>query len=229
MNQSIPAEFHGTSLSIIDHAGQKWLTAEEVGRCLGYDPSNARKGVIKLFERHGDEFTEQDTFVVKLTSNARGNPTTRIFSATGCIKVGFFAQTNRAREFRTWASQALARQQTEQNSTVLIVARENGQLRDMVAARDQIITAKDQVIMSLQDRLIGSQGRQIRLVVQMANIQKRQRDKEIIQIIEVMEAEGKPRDEIAKATGKDFNYIRQRIFIARNEGRLPKIEGANHA
>lgn len=227
MNQSIPAEFHGTSLSIIDHAGQKWLTAEEVGRCLGYDPSNARKGILKLYERHGDEFTEQDTGVVKLTTPG-GKQSSRIFSATGCIKVGFFAQTNRAREFRTWASLALARQQTEQTSTALTVARENGQLRDMVAARDQIITAKDQVIMSLQDRLIGSQGRQIRLVVQMANIQKRQRDKEIIQIIEVMEAEGKPRDEIAKATGKDFNYIRQRIFIARNEGRLPKVEGANH-
>lgn len=227
MQPTIPAEFHGTSLSIIDHAGQKWLTAEEVGRCLGYDPSNTRKGILKLYERHGDEFTEQDTGVVKLTTPS-GKQSSRIFSATGCIKVGFFAQTNRAREFRTWASQALARQQTEQNSTALTVARENGQLRDMVAARDQIITAKDQVIMSLQDRLIGSQGRQIRLVVQMANIQKRQRDKEIIQIIEVMEAEGKPRDEIAKVTGKDFNYIRQRIFIARNEGRLPKIEGANH-
>lgn len=110
MQNLIPAEFLGTPVHIVDHDGQKWLTAEEVGRCLGYDRSNARKGVLKIFERHGDEFTATDTFVVKLTANSRGNPTTRIFSATGCIKLGFFASTPRAKEFRAWASHVLAGQ-----------------------------------------------------------------------------------------------------------------------
>ena len=121
---------------------------------------------------------------------------------------------------------ALSQREREQQ---LVIARENGQLRDMVTARDQIITAKDQVIMGLQDKLIGSQGKQIRLIVQVASMQKRQRDKEIIQLIETMEAEWKPREEIAKVTGKPLNYIRQRIFIARNEGRLPKSAGEQHA
>lgn len=107
----------------------------------------------------------------------------------------------------------------------LTIARENGQLRDMVTNRDLIITAKDQVIMGLQDKLIGSQGRQIRLIGQVANMQKRAHDKEIITLIETMELEGRTRDEIAKVTGKPLNYIRQRIFIARAEGRLPNGKG----
>ena len=102
----------------------------------------------------------------------------------------------------------------------LPLALENGQLKDMVRSRDAIITAKDGVIMGLQDKLIGSQGRQIRLIGQVANMQRRQRDREIIQLIERMEAEGKPRSEIVAATGKCLNYIRQRVFIARNEGRI---------
>ena len=110
----------------------------------------------------------------------------------------------------------------------ITIARENGQLRDMVANRDMIITAKDQVIMGLQDKLIGSQGRQIRLIGQVANMQKRQHDKEIITLIETMELEGRPRDEIAKVTGKPLIYIRQRIFIARAEGRLPNGKGGKN-
>lgn len=111
MTNLIPAEFHGLTLDILDHAGKKWLTAEQIGRALGYDESNARKGVLKLYERHGDEFTEADTFVVKLTTNPQGgNPTTRIFSDTGCIKLGFLANTARAKDFRTWAAKVLVGQ-----------------------------------------------------------------------------------------------------------------------
>lgn len=223
MDHVIPAEFHGTSLSIIDHGGQKWLTAAEIGGRLGYDSSNARKGVLKLYERHGDEFTEEDTGVVKLTTPS-GKQVSRIFSATGCIKLGFFASTPRASEFRTWASKTLAARQTGVDVAVLDLARENGHLKDMVASREAIIAAKDGVIMGLQDRLIGSQGRQIRLIGQVAAMQKRQHDREMIQLIERMEAAGKPRDEIAAVTGKNLNYIRQRVFIARQAGRLGGVQ-----
>lgn len=106
--QLITAEFFGHPVSIIDHAGKRWLTAEQVGRCLGYDETNARTGIGKLYSRHADEFTEADTFVVKLTTNPLGgNPNTRIFSATGCIKLGFFANTAMAKQFRAWAAQTL--------------------------------------------------------------------------------------------------------------------------
>lgn len=106
--QLITAEFFGNPVSIIDHAGKRWLTAEQVGACLGYGQENSRKGISLLFNRHADEFTEVDTFVVKLTTNPQGgNPNTRIFSASGCIKLGFFANTARAKQFRTWAAATL--------------------------------------------------------------------------------------------------------------------------
>lgn len=103
------AEFFGTPLNIIDHAGKHWLTAEEVGLALGYDPANARHGIIRLYKRNADEFTEADTGVVKLTTPG-GPQDTRIFSDTGCHKLGFFASTPRAKDFRTWASKVLAAQ-----------------------------------------------------------------------------------------------------------------------
>ena len=104
------------------------------------------------------------------------------------------------------------------------LALENGQLKDQLQARDQIIQAKDGVIMALQEKVIGVQGRQIRLIAQVAAMQKRQRDREIIQLIERMEAEGKPRQDIVAVTGKPLNYIRQRVFIARSEGRIGGAE-----
>lgn len=102
-------DFMGMPVSVIAHAGQNWLSAEQVGQCLGYDPLNARKGVLKLFERNKDEFGEADTGVVKLTTPG-GVQSVRAFSATGCNKLGFFSQTRRAKDFRTWASRVLAGQ-----------------------------------------------------------------------------------------------------------------------
>lgn len=102
----ITADFFGSPVSIVDHGGKRWLTAEQVGICLGYGQNNARKGISKLFNAHGDEFTESDTGVVDLATPG-GTQSVRIFSASGCIKLGFFANTARAKQFRTWAAQTL--------------------------------------------------------------------------------------------------------------------------
>lgn len=108
MNQIISAEFFGTPLSIIDHAGRKWLTAEEVGLALGYAEANARIGISNLYNRHADEFTEgDDTCVINL--NWRGQQRElRVFSSNGCNLLGFFSSTPRAKDFRAWAKQMLA-------------------------------------------------------------------------------------------------------------------------
>ena len=107
MQSLIQADFHGQALTIIDHAGQKWLTAEQVGLALGYAEANARTGVTNLYNRHVDEFTEQDTCAINLMAQGQ-NRNTRIFSATGCQLLGFFANTTRAKAFRQWAKQVLA-------------------------------------------------------------------------------------------------------------------------
>ncbi|PZT84582.1 MAG: hypothetical protein DI627_15215 [Acinetobacter sp.] len=102
------AEFMGLELSIIDHNQQHWLTAEQVGLALGYEPTKARQGVNNLFKRHEDEFTDQDSIVIKLMTNPQGgNPNIRIFSQSGCNLLSFFANTPRAKHFRAWAKQAL--------------------------------------------------------------------------------------------------------------------------
>lgn len=108
MTQVALAEFHGTPVSIIDHAGKKWLTAEQVGLCLGYNEANARQGIGHLYRRHADEFTAADTCEVNLTSQGQMREM-RVFSDTGCNLLSFFSSTPRAKDFRAWAKQVLAR------------------------------------------------------------------------------------------------------------------------
>ncbi len=96
-----------TRVTLITHDNRYWLTAEDVGRCLGYTAGNERQGIIKAFNRHIDEFSEEDTGVVKLTTPG-GMQDVRIFSQTGCIKLGFFSNTPTAKQFRKWAARVLA-------------------------------------------------------------------------------------------------------------------------
>lgn len=108
MHHTITADFHGTEVTILDHLNRRWLTADDVGRCLGYAEDKASQSINNLYARHADEFGEDDTFIIKLMTNSRGNPNTRIFSQTGCILLAMFANTARAKDFRAWAKQALA-------------------------------------------------------------------------------------------------------------------------
>ncbi len=107
---TLSAEFNGTPITITERDGHKWLTADQVGVALGYSEGETRTSVNKLYSRHQDEFTELDTTVVKLTTVDGKLRDVRIFSATGCIKLGFFANTGRAKKFRAWASEVLASQ-----------------------------------------------------------------------------------------------------------------------
>lgn len=102
-------EFNGTELQVLQHEGQLWLTAEQVGRCLGYAEDSVRISVVNLYNRSADEFSEYDTCVIKLISQGQGRDT-RIFSATGCNLLGFFANTECAKDFRVWAKKMLAGQ-----------------------------------------------------------------------------------------------------------------------
>jgi len=105
MNQL--TQFNGMSVSIIDHNGKKWLTAEQVGLCLGYAKANARIGISNLYSRHLDRFDENDTCVIKLITQGQQREI-RIFSTTGCVTLGWLANTKRAGEFQNWAKKVLA-------------------------------------------------------------------------------------------------------------------------
>lgn len=109
MANNIPAVFNGTSFDIIDHEGKRWLSADQIGFALGYASTNARQGIINLYNRHADEFTVDDTCVINLISQGQLREV-RIFSATGCHLLSFFSNTARAKEFRAWAKQVLTGQ-----------------------------------------------------------------------------------------------------------------------
>jgi hypothetical protein len=106
--QPTTAEFFGAPVSVIDHDNRRWLTAEEAGRCLGYNDANASAGIRNLYNRHDDEFTEEDARRINLMRRDGKPSESLIFSATGCQKLGFFANTARAKDFRTWAARVLA-------------------------------------------------------------------------------------------------------------------------
>ncbi|MDH2918486.1 MAG: hypothetical protein PXX73_04755 [Sideroxydans sp.] len=116
MNQL--TQFNGTSVSIIDHNSKKWLTAKEVGLCLGYNVANAGTGITNLYSRHPDRFDETDTCTIKLMVQGQAREV-RIFSTTGCVTLGWLANTKRASEFQKWAKQILAEQL---NSNMVIPA-----------------------------------------------------------------------------------------------------------
>lgn len=110
--QLIPAEFNGTPVSIIEHAGLRWITAEEAGRCLGYAEPNVGQAVRNVYHRHLDEFGEEDSRQIDLISRDVKARLTRIFSATGCMLLAMFANTDLAKEFRQWAKRVLSGQGT---------------------------------------------------------------------------------------------------------------------
>jgi len=108
----------------------------------------------------------------------------------------------------------------------LPLALENGHLKDQILSRDKIIAAKDGAIMGLQSQLIGSLVGQNKLLKRVDGLQKAQAKREARQLIIRMEAEGKPRTEIVELSGKTLNHVRQVIFQARRDGKLPKEGGA---
>ncbi|WOI08938.1 Bro-N domain-containing protein [Thalassospira lucentensis] len=98
-------QFQDTELSIIDHDGRVWLTSTDLARALGYAHPNK---VTALYNRVNDEFSEDMTLLLKLSTRGQVAPTRhRIFSPRGCHLIAMFARTDRAKEFRKWVLDVL--------------------------------------------------------------------------------------------------------------------------
>ena len=218
MSQTIPAEFHGVHLSIIDHAGRRWLTAEQVGRALGYAETNASAGIRNLYNRHADEFTDTDTCRINLMRQGQMREVL-VFSDTGCVLLGMFANTPRAKDFRIWAKTVLAGQVNAPMPATLDLAREIGTLRDELRAQSGMILDLYRKLDAARRGHIAAQRGQLAALREVAAVRNAQHAHAVqdgIDAVLRMEAEGMPRDEIARATGKTRNYIRQIVFRARN-------------
>lgn len=225
METIIPAEFLGTHVDIIDHAGRRWLTAKHIGLALGYSEANASTGITNLYNRHADEFTDADTCTIKLMVQGQMRDV-RIFSGPGCNLLGMFANTPRAKEFRVWAKTALAGQSSvpaQASSLSLDLAREMGALRDELRAQNGLILDLYRRLDAARCGHIAAQRGQLAALREAAAVRRAFEARSVqdgIDAVLEMEAAGVPRDEIARATGKTRNYIRQIIFRARN-GRAP--------
>lgn len=103
------AEFFGTAVSILDHQRRRWLTARDVGLCLGYAPEKASTSISNLYKRHEDDFTDEDTCSIKLMEQVQSREV-RIFSASGCVTLAWLSATPKAKEFKRWAKDNLAAQ-----------------------------------------------------------------------------------------------------------------------
>lgn len=156
--------FLDRQVRVIDHNGKKWLTAEQVGQCLGYSEANVSKGIHYLYLRHMDEFTEQDSVDLKLTSTDGKAYSKRIFSASGCIKLGFFSNTKRSKLFRQWASEVLSDQlyQPQANTPITEYATEptrpiEQEMRDSLAIIAQGMSVLSQGMTTLMQQNETSQ------------------------------------------------------------------------
>ncbi len=213
----ITSQFIGMPVQVINEGGHKWLTAEEAGRCLGYD-KHPRQGIINLYNRHADEFLDDDSREIKLVSRDGKPRQTRIFSNTGCIKLGFFANTPRAKDFRSWASHELAGRGihapvADSAVSQLALAREMGGLRDDMRA--------------LQADLVGvlkshvrTSERCSRLQAQVTRLKQREALRARNDMIADMEEAGRPRDEIAHLAGISLGTLRKAIYDLRKAGRI---------
>lgn len=99
-------QFHNTNFNYMEMSGQIWLTASEVGLALEYSDD---KAVQRIYSRHSDEFTENMSGVVKMTT-PKGMQESRVFSLRGAHLVAMFARTPKAKEFRRWVLDILDRE-----------------------------------------------------------------------------------------------------------------------
>ncbi|WP_249961118.1 BRO family protein [Histophilus somni] len=108
--------FQNTKISIIDQSNQKWITALEVGKALGYaDPS---ANISKLYERNKDEFTSSMTAIIDMDT-ASGMQKVRIFSLRGCWLLGMRSHTKVAKAFRKWVLDILDRETAQPKQLAL--------------------------------------------------------------------------------------------------------------
>lgn len=105
--------FNGIALMPLSLGGQLWIRSSELAVALGYKREDA---LSRLFDRNADEFTDDMTQVVEISTDRQndgpgnfGTGRARIFSLRGCHLLAMFAQTPVAKIFRKWVLDVLDR------------------------------------------------------------------------------------------------------------------------
>lgn len=98
------SKFNGIECDIYSNEKEMFMTAEQLGNCLGYQ--YARESINKIVNRN--KYLEQQEFSseVKMTSEA-GIRNTRVFTEDGIYEVTMLAKTEKAKEFRAFIRKLL--------------------------------------------------------------------------------------------------------------------------
>lgn len=140
------SQFCEQEIAIIDHNGQKWLTAEQLGLALGFSSNRARDGINNLYNRHRDEFSDDDSVTIKLMATDGKQYDTRVFSLSGCNLISFFANTPRAKEFRAWAKIQLSQiQQSTEPSPNDVLNSLNANMAQLAQGMNMVLTQNQMV------------------------------------------------------------------------------------
>jgi prophage antirepressor-like protein len=141
-------KFEENQFDVVDRSGQPWLRGMQVASALGY--KNPSADIRNLFDRNADEFTEQMTTLVKL-STAGGEQEVRIFSLRGCHLLAMLARTDKAKAFRRWVLDILDGLQREPDLSADLI----GLIRDVVNTQNKTL----ELINSLTSKRRGSNSR----------------------------------------------------------------------
>lgn len=131
--------------------GQIWLTSSQIAEALEYKNTQS---ITKLFNTNSDEFDETMVKIVKLptvnhavtdsvtTLKTKGlSNKMRIFSLRGCHLLAMFARTQKAKDFRKWVLNILAKEvgqaTVERITRLTISAEQQKQIRFAIAKRCQ--------------------------------------------------------------------------------------------
>lgn len=87
-----------------DEAGELWMTAEQIGKLLGY--KNPRNSVMNFFKRHRSELID-DTRRVKLDTG-NGKYETTLFNVAAIMIIGIKSNSKLNDDFTLWAAKMLA-------------------------------------------------------------------------------------------------------------------------
>lgn len=102
---TITRTFQGVPLHFIEREDAVWLTADELGRALGYAGDRAGDYARRLADRHADEVARFRSRV-KLTREA-GTREVVIFAEPAIYLLACHAETERAAAFRSWLAETL--------------------------------------------------------------------------------------------------------------------------
>lgn len=139
---TITLHFDRTALDGLKMDGQIWLRGGQIAPPLAYADE---RQVRKLYERHADEFTADETRLI-VEETAGGPQQVRVFSLRGARLLTIFARTEPAARFRRWVLDLL-----EGRAPVSRPAPDA--LENLPAARDMLATPVIREAMALLDAM----------------------------------------------------------------------------